>query len=178
PGATANCSRATGAAPRQTAPERLPTNRAGATPPATARALDGRGSDADHSPERILRLVRQLAGKPRRIEIGRQAAGHHRARSRRTTGGRPAAWLRARLTEEEKPLDTGEPHTSLPRRRPGAPARVRPGDRPAIPWQRRPDTLGNADHGRSCKKCAGARSPRSVGHGRPTPPFGSARSPT
>jgi hypothetical protein len=35
--------------------------------------LDGSGSDADRSPARILRLARQLAGKPRRIEIGRQA---------------------------------------------------------------------------------------------------------
>src|SRR6516225_12280693 len=105
-------------APRQAAlAERLPANRAGAAPPTTARALDGSGSDADRSPARILRLARQLAGKPRRIEIGRQAAGHHRARSRRAAGGRPTARLRARLTEEEKPLDTGEPHTSLPSRK-------------------------------------------------------------
>src|SRR6516225_10710692 len=102
-------------APRQAAlAERLPANRAGAAPPTTARALDGSGSDADRSPARILRLARQLAGKPRRIEIGRQAAGHYRARSRRVTGDRPAARLWARLTEEEKPLDTREPIQACP----------------------------------------------------------------
>src|SRR5215470_18467633 len=93
---------AAGATPCQAAPADLPTaRRAGAASPATPQALGSSGGGADCSAGRIPRLARQPAGQPRRIEIGRQAPGDHRPRSRGTPGDRPAARLRPRLTEKE-----------------------------------------------------------------------------
>ena len=56
---------------------------------------------------RIPRLARQSAAQSRRVEAGREAARHCRARSRGAAGHRPTARLRPRLTRRF----TGSPNT-------------------------------------------------------------------
>jgi hypothetical protein len=71
---------------------------AGAGASATAETLGGGGSDIDRPARRIPRLARQSADQPRRVETGREAASHCRARPRGAAVDRPTARLRSRLT--------------------------------------------------------------------------------
>src|SRR5271165_2985912 len=108
--------RAPSPAPRHAAPaEQPPTRGPGAAPPATARALVGSGGGADRSAGRIPRLARQHPEQPRRIEIGRQAAGYRRTRPRGASGDRAPTRLRPRLIDPGgKPLDNQTPIQACP----------------------------------------------------------------
>src|SRR5271157_3392755 len=108
--------RAPSPAPRHAAPaEQPPTRGPGAAPPATARALVGSGGGADRSAGRIPRLARQHPEQPRRIEIGRQAAGYRRTRPRGASGDRAPTRLRLRLIDPGgKPLDNQAPIQACP----------------------------------------------------------------
>jgi hypothetical protein len=73
--------RATGALPRQAAPDPPnPTRGADATRPAAPTTLGGRRENAGRVARRISRLAGQVAGKPRRFPGGGEAAGHRRDR--------------------------------------------------------------------------------------------------
>jgi hypothetical protein len=72
-------------------------------------------------------LARQHPEQPRRIEIGRQAAGRRQARPRGASDDRATTRLRPRLIDRRgKPRDNQKPYASLPPRRPGSPIRSDP----------------------------------------------------